>query len=273
MSKLSIYEDRWINMVFEGKNKEYGAYQLRQESNKTMLIAFIVSLLFVTCLVSIPRLIYHLTLGNNSEIIIPQNTAIIIQVTNLHQPSQKTPKKLALPISKKKVIDDIKKEQLSNPEIVKPIDATAIIATKNENMLSNIQNTNETSTIVGTSTATPIEIGTPSIPANETIIISTNVLDKLPEFPGGIKKFYTYVGDNFEKPEFDVVKTVKIYVAFVIEKDGSMTDIQVKRDPGYGLGQEAIRVLKSLKTKWLPGIMNGKAVRTSYNLPIVVEMK
>lgn len=59
---------------------------------------------------------------------------------------------------------------------------------------------------------------------------------------------------------------------FVIERDGSMTDIQVKRDPGHGLGKEAIRVLKSLKTKWSPGMIDGKAVRTAYNLPITVQM-
>jgi hypothetical protein len=51
-----------------------------------------------------------------------------------------------------------------------------------------------------------------------------------------------------------------------------MTDIQVKNDPGYGLGKEAMRVLKSLKTKWTPGILNSKAVRTSYSLPITVQM-
>ncbi|MNT81451.1 Gram-negative bacterial tonB protein [compost metagenome] len=61
-------------------------------------------------------------------------------------------------------------------------------------------------------------------------------------------------------------------MSFVIEKDGSMTDIQVKKDPGYGLGKEAVRVLKSLKTKWSPGMMQGKAVRTAYNLPITIQI-
>jgi protein TonB len=65
---------------------------------------------------------------------------------------------------------------------------------------------------------------------------------------------------------------MRILVSFVVEKDGSMTDIQVKRDPGYGLGKEAIRVLKSLKTKWVPGMIGTKPVRTSYSLPITVQM-
>jgi protein TonB len=47
----------------------------------------------------------------------------------------------------------------------------------------------------------------------------------------------------------------------------------VLRDPGYGLGQEAIRVLKNIKTKWSPGIKNGNSVRTSYNLPIKVNIR
>jgi protein TonB len=97
-------------------------------------------------------------------------------------------------------------------------------------------------------------------------------LDKLPEFPGGISKFYTYVGNNFEKQEIEGSGSIQVFVSFVIERDGSMTDIQIKRDPSYGLGKEAIRVLKSLKTKWSPGMINGKAVRTGYNLPITVQM-
>ncbi|MNX39750.1 Gram-negative bacterial tonB protein [compost metagenome] len=93
----------------------------------------------------------------------------------------------------------------------------------------------------------------------------------MPEFPGGMAKFYTYVGNNFQKPELDAEKTLRVYVSFVIERDGSITDITVIKDPGYGLGKEAIRVLKSIKAKWTPGILNGKTVRTAYNLPITIK--
>ena len=80
------------------------------------------------------------------------------------------------------------------------------------------------------------------------------------------------MGNNFEKPEIEGERTIRVLVSFVIEKDGSMTDIRVQRDPGYGLGKEAIRVLKSLRTKWSPGMIGSKPVRTSYNLPITVQM-
>ncbi len=125
----------------------------------------------------------------------------------------------------------------------------------------------------GTSTGTGQQQVIASLPPdNGNAIVSTVSLDKLPEFPGGMAKFYTYVGNNFEKPEIEGTETIKVLVYFVIEKDGSMTDIQVKKDPGYGLGREAIRVLKSLRTKWSPGMIGSKAVRTAYNLPITVQM-
>ena len=61
MSKLSIYEDPWINMVFEGKNQQYGAYQLRHDSNKTMLFAFLAGLLLVCSFAIVPVLIKNFT--------------------------------------------------------------------------------------------------------------------------------------------------------------------------------------------------------------------
>ena len=68
----------------------------------------------------------------------------------------------------------------------------------------------------------------------------------------------------------DEPKTVRILVSFVIERDGDMTDINVLSQTNEALNNEAIRVLKSLKTKWSPGIKNGTAVRTQYTLPITV---
>jgi periplasmic protein TonB len=58
-----------------------------------------------------------------------------------------------------------------------------------------------------------------------------------------------------------------VFVSFVIEKDGSLTDIKVLKDAGFGTGDEAIRVLKKCKN-WVPGEQSGKKVRCSYTLPI-----
>jgi len=94
-----------------------------------------------------------------------------------------------------------------------------------------------------------------------------------PEYPGGMKAFYKLVSSNMKMPDVESATDIvlKVYVSFVIEKDGSVSDIKVLRDPGYGLGNEAKRVV-ALSEKWTPGKQNGKVVRTSYYFPITVNI-
>jgi hypothetical protein len=102
-------------------------------------------------------------------------------------------------------------------------------------------------------------------------IYSTAGIDVKPDFPGGIDEFNRFVAKNFNPPNVAGLKG-KVYVTFVIEKDGSLTDIKILRDLGYGTGKEAIRVLE-LSPKWLPGEQNGQKVRCTYSLPISIMGK
>ena len=266
MSKLSIYETSWINLVFENRNKEYGAYQLRQESSKTTTMSFFMGILLVISLGGIYKLsslLSNQTLINTTDTIDEPLIIADYIVEPIVRP--KTP------------LQQSQTAQTQEPNILLPMvvsatpDATVEVP-KNQDFIENHSNSSATGAVIGTNaTNNAIEVSTLPID-NGNGIVATTALDKLPEFPGGINKFYTYVGNNFEKPEIENSNTMRVLVSFVIEKDGSMTDIQVKKDPGYGLGKEAIRVLKSLKTKWSPGMIDSKAVRTSYSLPITVQM-
>lgn len=99
-------------------------------------------------------------------------------------------------------------------------------------------------------------------------IYTTAGLEVRPEFPGGIQEFYNFIGANYKTPNTAGLAG-KVYVSFVIEKDGSVTDIKVLRDIGHGTGREAVRVL-SMCPKWIPGEQNGKKVRVLYSLPISI---
>jgi protein TonB len=272
MSKLSIYETRWINLVFQDRNKEYGAYQLRQESTKTSLMALFMGMLFLASAMSIPIIINHFSPEN--KVTIPEFTNTIVQITDIIPDQILEKEKPVLPEVKTQNTEaPIQSDQLVNPVIVQASQANPDIAKNTENASVTNAITEGTGTVginASSSSGTGTEITNPV--DTENTILANVALDKLPEFPGGINKFYSYVGNNFERPEIDDGNTIRVYVSFVIEKDGSMTDIQVKKDPGYGLGKEAIRVLKSLKTKWAPGMIGSKAVRTAYNLPITVQM-
>jgi hypothetical protein len=271
MSKLSIYETRWIDLVFENRNKEYGAYQLRRDSVKSSFTALFMGLLLIASFAGMASIVNYFSTGTKIELTLPDITDEIIQVTEVVFPETI---KTVLPNIKSRTTEAvIEKDQLINPVIVSPEEA-------NPNVATNVENRNTTDAMsdgAGTiglnptnSSGTGTEI--PKAVDYGNNVVASVALDRLPEFPGGINKFYNYVGNNFEKPEIEGTNTFRVYVSFVIEKDGSMTDIKVIRDPGFGLGKEAIRVLKSLKTKWSPGMMGSNPVRTSYNLPITVKM-
>ena len=96
-----------------------------------------------------------------------------------------------------------------------------------------------------------------------------NTIEKKPEFPGGMEAFFKYIGNNYKTPKVSNLSG-KIYLNFVIEKDGSIVEVKVLRDLGYGTGEEAVRVL-SESPKWSPGIQNGQPVRVMFNLPISIQ--
>jgi len=273
MSKLSIYGTDWINIVFENRNKEYGAYHLRQENTKTSLFALFMGVLLLVSAISIPVIYNYLNPEHRIPSLVPDIPVVLVDLNTYVLPQDETKTEEAILSAIKQPITEniVTSEQLINPEIVQSSLATPDIATNIEIKNTATPSTEGVTTGLNTTVNTGSSSGASTPGITDNTIVSTTALDKMPEFPGGIKKFYTYVGNTFEKPEMDSESAIRVSVSFVIEKDGSMTDIKVIKDPGYGLGSEAIRVLKSLKTKWSPGMLEGKAVRTSYNLPITIQ--
>ncbi|SEO46117.1 outer membrane transport energization protein TonB [Flavobacterium sp. CF108] len=272
MTKLSIYENKWIDLVFENKNKEYGAYQLRQENSKTTVTALFMALLLLTAIGSVSMLLNKFRTIDPIEEPVPFVPTVLTDVDPIVVPKIKDPVAPPVKSTPPAATAPVTSSQLVNPVVVTSNQATPDIApnTANTPHVDNANGTDGTvvNAVPGTTGGEPAIADTGD---TGTTIVNVAVLDKLPEFPGGIKKFYNYVGNNFTKPELDAEKTLRVYVSFVIEKDGTMTDIIVKNDPGFGMGKEAVRVLKSLKTKWVPGILAGKPVRTAYNLPITIQ--
>lgn len=102
-------------------------------------------------------------------------------------------------------------------------------------------------------------------------LYKTSMIDVKPDFPGGKDAFNRFISKNFNAPSVKGLNG-KIYVTFIIEKDGSLTGIKVLRDIGFGTGEEAIRVLE-LSPKWRSGEQNGQKVRCTFSLPISIIAK
>lgn len=97
-------------------------------------------------------------------------------------------------------------------------------------------------------------------------IYNCNDLDKRPDSSGGMYRLSKFILKNFKIPK-EIKETRAIFMRFIIEPDGALSNIECIRDLGFGTCEEGIRVLKKCP-KWNPGKKNGKPVRVQYTLPI-----
>jgi TonB family protein len=100
------------------------------------------------------------------------------------------------------------------------------------------------------------------------------IVEKSPEFPGGNEKMFEFLGSEIQYPKKALRKKKegRVYVGFVVERNGELSKIKVIRDlVGYGCGEEAIRVIK-LMPKWIPGYHRNEAKRVQVNIPIIFKL-
>ena len=96
----------------------------------------------------------------------------------------------------------------------------------------------------------------------------------MPEFPGGDRALMDFVKDNIQYPAEAKEKGIKglLYVNFIVEPDGSLSNIKVLKGVGGGCDEEAIRLVESMP-KFKPGMQNGEAVRVSYTIPVIFRLE
>ena len=100
-----------------------------------------------------------------------------------------------------------------------------------------------------------------------------NIVEQMPEYPGGVEAMMKYIAENVKYPEEAKNKNIagRVFVSFVVEKDGSVSNVKVLRSIGGGCDEEAVRVIKSMP-KWKPGMQKGKPVRVSFQIPIYFKL-
>ena len=104
--------------------------------------------------------------------------------------------------------------------------------------------------------------------------IFDGVAETMPEFPGGERAMMNFIIKNIQYPSTAIEEGIsgKVYIRFVVDKDGSITDVKVVRGVSTALDKEAIRVIKMMP-KWIPGTQLGKPVRVMFTLPINFSLK
>lgn len=266
-SKIDLSGNQWLEIVFNQKNKSYGAYALRRQSaSDTSKALFIAGSLFILFFLS-PKLI-SLVKGNDTV----DDTRIHERVVEVQPPpavNPETPPPAAIepPPPKQNqikflppvVVEDDKVDNL-DPVQLKDLE----IANPGQKTIEG----QEDGQLVITETPGKGPVGA-AVTGDNTVYTDFVALEVQPDFPGGMDKFYKYLSKAIRFPEAAQEAKIsgKVFLSFIIEKNGTLTDIKIERKLGYGTDEEAVRVLTA-SPKWMPGIQNGKAVRVKYNIPI-----
>jgi len=281
MSKVDVFNHGWIDLVFEGRNQEYGAYQLRKQDPKTTMLALFGGIAFLGMVSAIPVAISYFS---PAEIVLPTDTppVTVVKLSDddiFNMPKEKPVEKIETPAAAQPAPPANNVVQFRNELVATstPVpDPPTIEQFKNADPgQANIQGEGtEGNTLNTTTPGVTGGTGTAPTTTDGNAIETIGSVDEQPTFPGGVKSFLTAVGRNYNVPASEEPLTAKVMVWFIVEKDGTITDIKVTRDPKpeLGLGKEAIKALQRIKTKWTPGKKNGDPVRTAYTLPITVNI-
>ncbi len=270
MSNFNVQNDKWLEIAFEDRNKAYGAYQLRKESDATTIKAMLIT--FGALAIGIGLFSFTSPEVKPDKIFECPKLPPVVTIAKF-KPIDKTEPK---PIIKKGT--DNPKLNLT-PDKIPPIvvdkpEVKPVVEPKNPDN-STPYNPN------GTVNGNPGPVGKPEgletpLPTNPNGTTKPDngpykgVLGVEASFPGGIDTFRTFIADNYKVPSSFNNDILDIVLVFVIEKDGSMTDIKMISKGDKALENEAIRVLKSLKKKWIPGKVNGEIVRSEKRLPLKI---
>ncbi|WP_298303636.1 energy transducer TonB [Flavobacterium sp.] len=261
--KLDLLNNKWLDIVFEGRNKSYGAYELRKDNTKTNVRALIIGAVIFSFAVATPLLINLIPDSSDDDLSLNEK----ITTVKLPPKEEKPKENLPPPPPPPPKVDQVK--------FVKPVVAKKEEVVEEPPKVEEIKDKNlGKEDIKGDPNAdlvlTPPGDGPkgPAVVEEDNTIYNSAGIEVKPEFPGGMAKFYKFIENNYNVPSDS--PGGKVFIQFVVEKDGSLTDIKVLRDIGYGTGKEAERVLRK-SPKWTPAEQNGKKVRCSYQLPITLQ--
>lgn len=277
MSKdIKLNSEEWCDVVFEGKNKQYGAYRLRQSSSKRHIVAFIVILLFAGVVAALPGLVsavknltqnndmgpmdqaYEMTQVTVEEKIPEEN--IIKQETAPPPPPLKSTVKFVPPTI-------AKDEEVQETEMASQ---TEVQETKIQISVASVQ---------GTDDKHGIDIA--ELREHKQIVQEKPVEEKpfytveqMPSFPGGEAAMNKFIADNLKYPVVAQESGIsgRVTIRFVVTKNGDISDVTVVRGIDPSCDREALRVVKAMP-KWVPGKQNGLNVPVYFTLPIVFKLK
>lgn len=279
---VDLSSSEWIDLIFEGKNKDFGAYSLRRASAKRHNRAMLV-IIIVLVIVALLGLLANTVMQQAEERPEDQIEQALIDYSTEEQeePEDEEPEQQR--------VEEQQPEALPE-EILNTVKATELAIVRDEEVQEEIKSQDDlkdTDTAVGT---TDFDKGTDDLNVvrehKEEIIVEEkkpepvddnrvfDVVEQKPQFPGGEAALLKYVSEHIRYPAMAQENNIqgRVVVQFVVTKTGAVGEVKVVRGKDPDLDKEAVRVVKSLP-KFVPGKMNGHAVNVWYTLPIQFKLQ
>ena len=276
MAKLDLVSNEWTDLVFEGRNQAYGAYKLRKGTTKRNVWSIIIVAL--AALLLYLRLTLQKMVEANRTV---ENTqAIELSALEQKKKEAKVEKKEVIKVEPEIVIEKVKSSiKFTAPVIkkdneVKDEDEIDLQKVENTNTSIGAFNVEGNDEVGGEVLKAKEEIAQPEPPKHEEENKVFDVVEQMPSFPGGMGALMSWLSQNIKYPVIAAENGVqgRVIVQFVVEKDGSVTDVHVAKSVDPSLDKEAARVVKAMP-KWNPGKQNGSAVRVKYTVPVTFKLQ
>ena len=270
MAKIDLTSSEWCQLIFEGKNQAYGAYKMRANSTKRHNLAMFAVLVIALIGFTIPTLL-KLATPKQKEVMTEVTTLSKLEEPEIKQEEMKrvepvAPPPPALKSSIKFTAPVIKKDEEvhEDNEIKSQEELTSKVAIS----IADVKGNDEEN---GADIADLKQVVTQAEPEPEKVF---DMVEQMPAFPGGMQELMVYLGKNIKYPTIAQENGTqgRVIIQFVVERDGTISDVRVARGVDPYLDKEAVRVVKSMP-KWIPGKQNGKAVRVKFTVPVMFRLQ
>jgi len=280
---VDLSSKEWLDIVFEGKNKEYGAYEMRAHStarhNKSVIIVVIGLAVIIGLLILSISGVFQRADSDGADAATTQEDVVMYDAEQEEE----------IPEEEIIEIPEPEQEVMEKEEVANQIQNTIIDIVEDEKVVNEVKTQdelrNDDRMIGGQDISDGVDDFTKEVikeevivveekPKEDNIIYTTANVQQQPEFPGGEKAMYKWLYDHVQYPAQAAEEGVsgRVIVQFVVSKTGAIENIQVVRGRHPALDKEALRVVKAMPN-WNPGRNNGQPVKVTYNLPVTFQLQ
>lgn len=261
--KINLFNEAWVDLLFKDRNQEYGAFELRNDSARRHRWGIIGALIFTALIVLVP-ILYKQILSSRKERNVEVTTLSDIQI----EKQLEKPKEIIID----KPIPPLKSSIKFTPPVIKPdeeVQEDEEIKTQEE--LTKTDMNISVADVQGTDEENGMDIAdlNAMIVEEDSTSQPFTIVEQMPEFPGGELALRKFLVNSVKYPVIAQENGIqgKVFINFIVDKNGSISNVKVFRGVDQSLDKEAIRVVKSMP-KWIPGKQGGQPVRVSFTVPI-----